>query len=173
MRIFNVAASRAKEKSVVIHSIHPDAVGIMNQDCYRKKLIDYYANIQTQTNKPTSTKNLQSLLNKTDANSGDFEKSVCKLLYNNGLGDYLFPQFEVGKYCIDFGLIINNKKIAIECDGFTYHSGIVKIQEDINRQLILERAGWRFFRIQSTDWFYKNSKVSSDLIQWITDNTTE
>jgi very-short-patch-repair endonuclease/KaiC/GvpD/RAD55 family RecA-like ATPase len=173
MRIFNVAASRAKEKSVVIHSIHPDAVGIMNHDCYRKKLIDYYSNIQNQTNKPTSTKNLQSLLNKTDANSGDFEKSVCKLLYNNGFGDYLYPQFEVGKYCIDFGLIINNKKIAIECDGFTYHSGIVKIQEDINRQLILERAGWRFFRIQSTDWFYKNSKVSSDLIQWITDNTTE
>ena len=173
MRIFNVAASRAKEKSVVIHSIHPDAVGIMNPDCYRKKLIDYYANIQNQTSKPNVTKNLQSLLNKTDANSGDFEKSVCKLLYNNGFGDYLFPQFEVGKYCIDFGLIVNNKKIAIECDGFTYHSGIMKIQEDINRQLILERAGWRFFRIQSTDWFYKNEKVSTDLIHWINENTTE
>lgn len=173
MRIFNVAASRAKEKSVVIHSIHPDAVGIMNHDCYRKKLIDYYANIQNQTNIATPTKNLQSLLNKTDANSGDFEKSVCKLLYHNGFGDYLYPQFKVGKYCIDFGIIVNNKKIAIECDGFAYHSGIVKIQADINRQLILERAGWRFFRIQSTDWFYKNSKVSSDLIQWITDNTSE
>jgi very-short-patch-repair endonuclease len=116
---------------------------------------------------------LQTLLNKTDANSGDFEKSVCKFIYNNGLGDFLFPQFEVGKYCIDFGLIINNKKLAIECDGFTYHSGVVKIQEDINRQLILERAGWLFFRIQSTDWFYRNSNVSADLINWIKNNTTE
>lgn len=173
MRIFNVAASRAKEKSVVIHSIHPDAVGIMNPDCYRKKLIDYYTNSQNKTKKQVTVKNLQTLLNKTDANSGDFEKSVCKLLYNNGLGDFLFPQFEVGKYCIDFGLIKNNKKLAIECDGFTYHSGIVKIQEDINRQLILERAGWRFFRVQSTDWFYRNSNVSAELINWINDNTVD
>ncbi|MBK8415186.1 MAG: hypothetical protein IPL22_12290 [Bacteroidetes bacterium] len=36
MRIFNVAASRAKERSVVVHSIHPDAVGLMNPRCYRK-----------------------------------------------------------------------------------------------------------------------------------------
>lgn len=171
MRIFNVAASRAKEKSVVVHSIHPDGVALMNPECYRKRLIDYYANIQNQTNKPYATKNLQALLKQTDVNSGDFEKSVCKLLYNKGFGDNLFPQFEIGKYCIDFGLIINNKKLAIECDGFTYHSGIVKIQEDINRQLILERAGWRFFRIQSTDWFYKNSTISTDLLRWIADNT--
>ena len=173
MRIYNVAASRAREKSVLIHSIHPDAVGIMSPDCYRKRLIDYYSNIQNQTNIIIPTRTLQTLLNKTDANSGDFEKSVCKLLFNNGFGDYLFPQFEVGKYCIDFGLILNNKKLAIECDGFSYHSGIAKIQEDINRQLILERAGWRFFRIQSTDWFYKNLKVSSNLIQWIRDNTMD
>jgi very-short-patch-repair endonuclease len=171
MRIFNVAASRAREKSILFHSIHPDAVGIMNPVCYRKKLIDYYSNIQNTTNKQIPTKNLETLLKKTDANSGDFEKSVCKLLYNKGFGDYLHPQFEVGKYRIDFGLILNNKKLAIECDGFTYHSGIAKIQEDINRQLILERAGWRFFRIQSTDWFYKNLNVSTNLIQWISDNT--
>ncbi len=173
MRIFNVAASRAREKSILFHSIHPDAVGIMSPECYRKRLIDYYSNIQNTTNKLIPTKNLETLLKKTDANSGDFEKSVCKLLYNNGFGDYLYPQFEVGKYRIDFGLILNNKKLAIECDGFSYHSGITKIQEDINRQLILERAGWRFFRIQSTDWFYKNLNVSSNLIQWISDNTKD
>ena len=173
MRIFNVAASRAKEKSVLIHSIHPDAVGIMNPNCYRKKLLDYYANIQNQRNQPTQVGNLQMLLNKTDTNSGEFEKSVCKFLFDNKLGNFIEPQYKVGNYKLDFGLIINNKKIAIECDGFQYHSEIEQIQNDINRQLILERAGWRFFRIQSTDWFYKNSKVSSDLIQWITDNTTE
>jgi very-short-patch-repair endonuclease len=173
MRIFNVAASRAKEKSVVVHSIHPDAVGIMNPECYRKKLLDYYSTGQSKSKNGNSALNLQSLLSRTDTNSGDFEKNVCRFLYDNGLGDYLFPQFEVGKYSIDFGIIKNNKKLAIECDGITYHSGIVKIQNDINRQLILERAGWRFFRIQSTDWFYRNSTVSRELINWINDNTTD
>jgi very-short-patch-repair endonuclease len=173
MRIFNVAASRAKEKSILFHSIHPDAVGIMNPDCYRKKLIDYYTNVQNKINNSISVKNLQTLINQTDANSGEFEKSVCRFLYNNGFGNFLFPQFEIGKYRIDFGLIKNNKKLAIECDGFTYHSGIAKIQEDIKRQLILERAGWCFFRIQSTDWFYRNSNVSAELINWIIYNSNE
>jgi very-short-patch-repair endonuclease len=172
MRIFNVAASRAKEKSVVIHSIHPDAVAIMNPDCYRKKLIDYYSNIKFEQDNPQS-KTLDELLNKCDPNSGEFEKTVCKFFYTNNLGDYLFPQFEVGKYLIDFGIIKNNRKLAIECDGFTYHSGIEKIKEDITRQLILERAGWRFFRIQSTDWFYKNEIVSRQLLNWIRENTID
>ena len=172
MRIFNVAASRAKEKSVVIHSIHPDAVAIMNPDCYRKKLIDYYANIKVGQENST-TRNLQNLLSLVDTNSGEFEKTVCKFMYNNGFGDFLTPQFEVGKYRIDFGMIKNNRKLAIECDGYTYHSGIAKIKEDIARQLILERAGWRFFRIQSTDWFYKNEIVSRKLLNWISENTTE
>lgn len=172
MRIFNVAASRAKEKSVVLHSIHPDALPLINPDCYRKKLLDYYSNYQNRTNGPAVVKNLQSLLNQVDVSSGEFEKGVCKLLYNNGFGDFLFPQFEVGKYHIDFGLIKNNRKLAIECDGMAYHSGIVKVQEDINRQLILERAGWRFFRIQSTDWFYRNAAVCDRLLAWINDSTT-
>jgi very-short-patch-repair endonuclease len=173
MRIFNVAASRAKEKSIVVHSIHPDAVAIMNPECYRKKLIDYYSNISIGQDEAKGIRNLQTLINKVDTNSGEFEKTVCKFLYNNELGNFLFPQFEVGKYRIDFGLIKNNKKLAIECDGFTYHSGIEKIKEDITRQMILERAGWRFFRIQSTDWFYKNEYVSSQLLNWINENTTE
>ncbi|MBI1225919.1 MAG: AAA family ATPase [Bacteroidetes bacterium] len=173
MRIFNVAASRAKEKSVVVHSIHPDAVAIMNPECYRKRLIDYYGNISIGQDGAKGVRNLQTLINQVDANSGEFEKTVCKFLYSNDFGDFLFPQFEVGKYRIDFGLIKNNKKLAIECDGFTYHSGIEKIKEDITRQLILERAGWRFFRIQSTDWFYKNEYVSRQLLNWITENTSE
>ena len=173
MRIFNVAASRAKEKSIVVHSIHPDAVAIMNPECYRKKLIDYYSNISIGQDEAKGIRNLQTLINQVDANSGEFEKTVCKFLYNNELGDFLFPQFEVGKYRIDFGLIKNNKKLAIECDGFTYHSGIEKIKEDITRQLILERAGWRFFRIQSTDWFYKNEYVSRQLLNWINENTSD
>ncbi|WP_421798055.1 AAA domain-containing protein [Haliscomenobacter sp.] len=169
MRIFNVAASRAKEKSVLIHSIHPEAIAIMNPDCYRKKLIDYYVG---KIN-PLPTGNNKKLCDQVDGNSGDFEKTVCIFLCDHNLGDYVYPQFEIGKYKIDFALIKNNKKLAIECDGVTFHSGIKKIQEDIARQLILERAGWRFFRIQSTDWFYKNEQVSRQLLNWVNENTSD
>ncbi len=77
----------------------------MNTDCYRKKLIDYYTNSHNRTSNKTSIRTLQSLCDKTDANSGEFERSVCKLLYNYGLGDCSFPQFEVEKSRINFGII--------------------------------------------------------------------
>ena len=173
MRIFNVAASRAKERSVVIHSIHPDAVAIMNPECYRKKLIDYYSSDQSTITNGRGKPTLDDLLKDTDPNSGEFEKSVCRLLYNNGFGEHIFPQFKVGKYSIDFGVIKNNKKLAIECDGVTFHSGMDNIRADISRQLILERAGWRFFRIQSTDWFYRNETTSRALITWLQENTLQ
>jgi hypothetical protein len=46
-----------------------------------------------------------------------------------------------------------------------------KIREDIARQLILERANWYFFRIQSADWFYRRKAVGEALLKWIAENT--
>jgi very-short-patch-repair endonuclease len=171
MRIYNVAASRAKEKSILFHSIHPDAIAIMNPDCYRKKLLDYY--LTAQIKPPVVNKSLQELLRKTDATSGNLEKEVCEYLYNKGWGEYIYPQFSVGNYKIDFGIIHNGKKLAVECDGIHYASGMDKIKEDIQRQLILERAGWQFFRVQSTEWFYNKEQLGNRLTEWLAQNTVE
>ena len=168
MRIYNVAASRARDKCILLHSIHPDAIALMNNpNCYRKKLLDYYLN----PNAPQKTSNLlQDLLNRVDANSGEFEKGVCSFLYNNNFGNFITPQYKVGGYKIDFGIVKNNKKIAIECDGYLSHSSYDQVRNDIKRQEILERVGWQFFRIQSTEWFYKNENVSRKLLRWLNEN---
>jgi very-short-patch-repair endonuclease len=47
--------------------------------------------------------------------------------------------------------------LAIECDGATYHSALWARERDRQRQEILERLGWHFFRIWSTDWFYRRA----------------
>ncbi len=47
--------------------------------------------------------------------------------------------------------------LAIECDGVTYHSALWARERDRQRQEILERLGWRFHRIWSTDWFYRRA----------------
>lgn len=165
MRIYNVAASRAKEKSVLVHSIHPDSISLMRDDCYRKKIIEYY-NVFAKTS-GTELKSLEELLRQVDVNSGDFERSVCTFLFDNEFGNYLFPQFSVGNYNIDFALIRNNQKIAIECDGQQYHSSTKQIQNDIKRQLILERAGWKFLRIQSIDWFSNQAIIKEEILEWL------
>jgi hypothetical protein len=42
--------------------------------------------------------------------------------------------------------------LAIECDGDRYHP-IEKLGEDMERQAILERLGWRFARIRGSEFF--------------------
>lgn len=171
MRIFNVASSRARERSVLFHSIHPDAVALMNPECYRKKLIDYYQLHAARFSEPAAvTASLPDLLEQVDTYGGDFQASVCRFLFEQGLGDYLHPQLEVGKYRIDFGLIAGNRKLAIECDGDRHAADLDRVREDIARQLILERAGWQFFRIQSTDWYYRREIVVQALLAWIREN---
>ena len=46
------------------------------------------------------------------------------------------------------------KRLAVECDGDRYHP-IEKLAEDMNRQAILERLGWKFARIRGSA-FYRN-----------------
>jgi very-short-patch-repair endonuclease len=48
--------------------------------------------------------------------------------------------------------------LAIECDGATYHSAPSARERDRLRQQQLERLGWRFHRIWSTDWFLRRNQ---------------
>ena len=51
--------------------------------------------------------------------------------------------------------------MAIECDGKNYHSAKNTRDRDRLRKEILERMGWHFYRIWSTDWF-KNTEVEKE-----------
>lgn len=174
-RIYNVAASRARNRSVLIHSINPDAVAKMNTDCWRYKLINYYQNIDNEDFHKKLTR--EDLLSKTDPNSGDFEKSVCRFLIDNNYGDFITPQYQIGPYKIDFGVILPNgednseSKLAIECDGYQYHNSANQVKEDIDRQIILERAGWQFYRVNSIEWYGEREKVEGRMRSWLVEKS--
>lgn len=61
--------------------------------------------------------------------------------------------------------IYNGTKVAIECDGERWHSGEEKIREDMERQAILERLGWRFIRIRGSEYYRDRSQTISRVIQ--------
>ncbi|WP_433211106.1 AAA domain-containing protein [Dactylosporangium sp. CS-047395] len=67
------------------------------------------------------------------------------------------PHFGVSGYAIDFACAHptnpNEMVLAIETDGETYHAASTARDRDRLRQEQLERLGWRFHRIWSTDWF--------------------
>jgi hypothetical protein len=72
------------------------------------------------------------------------------------------PQLGVCGYLIDF--VVQHPRqpgryvLAIECDGASYHSSATTRDRDRLRQEQLERLGWRFHRIWSTDWFSKKDE---------------
>lgn len=58
-----------------------------------------------------------------------------------------------GAYRLDMVAVCGKKRVAIECDGERWHSGEAKIREDMERQTILERLGWRFIRIRGSEYY--------------------
>lgn len=139
---YNVAASRARNQLWVIHSL--DVSKDLKYGDMRKDLIEYMAN----------PKNLAKSFDEVDKRSeSPFEKSVGKALV--AAGYHISQQWPVGSYRIDIVVLYNDDKVAIECDGEKFHSGEDKIREDLERQVILERLGWRFIRIRGSE-YYRN-----------------
>ncbi|MCB0964406.1 MAG: AAA family ATPase [Acidimicrobiales bacterium] len=77
----------------------------------------------------------------------------------------LVPQYGVSSYRLDFAAAHPDQPgrmvLAIECDGASYHSSPTARDRDRLRQEMLERLGWRFHRIWSTDWF-RNPEACTD-----------
>jgi very-short-patch-repair endonuclease len=74
-----------------------------------------------------------------------------------GAGLWVIPQYSTSGFGIDFGICHPEQPgrfpLAVEADGASYHSSKTARDRDRLRQDVLERLGWRFHRIWSTDWF--------------------
>ena len=55
--------------------------------------------------------------------------------------------------------------LAVEADGASYHSSPTVRDRDRLRQDHLERLGWRFCRIWSTDWFSDHTREVDRVMQ--------
>ena len=84
-----------------------------------------------------------------------FERDVQEQLKQHGV--VVIPQYGASGYWIDFAAMHPDRRsepvLAIETDGVMYHSSETARDHDRLRQQHLERLGWRFHRIWSSDWF--------------------
>jgi very-short-patch-repair endonuclease len=89
-----------------------------------------------------------------------FEADVRDALEARGIRTRL--QFGASRYRIDLVAMHPARPgrpvLAIECDGASYHSSATARDRDRLRQAHLQRLGWRFLRIWSTDWFYSREQ---------------
>jgi very-short-patch-repair endonuclease len=58
----------------------------------------------------------------------------------------------------------NDSRLAIECDGDRYHDSS-KWGDAMNRQRILERAGWKFWRCFASNFVLNRKQVTNDSIE--------
>lgn len=142
-RSFNVAASRAKEQSILIYSVPLEK---LSPECYRYKLISYY-NSDVEINK--KVENIKF--------STEFERDFYTSALEDGIE--LKYNFKIGKYEVDFVYESKNgRKIAIECDGDKYFTQ-KEFADQLTMQTILERCGWNFIRIRASSYYYNKENV--------------
>ncbi|MCS7151731.1 MAG: AAA domain-containing protein [Endomicrobia bacterium] len=97
----------------------------------------------------------------------EFEMEVQSEIEKLGLKVY--PQFRTCGFIID--LVVTdgkNRVLAVECDGWRFHYneyGVLR-EEDIERQRILERAGWKVIRITSRDFYRSRSKALKPIVEF-------
>lgn len=137
---YNVAVSRAKDQLWVVHSLDP-ARDLKAGDL-RRGLIEYARSPQEIANLIRSARSQVE---------SPFEAEVAKALAARHYP--IQQQFPVGSYRIDIAIIEGERRIAVECDGERWHSGEQKLLEDLERQTVLERLGWRFIRIRGSRYY--------------------
>lgn len=96
-----------------------------------------------------------------------FEVSVKTRLEQAGLE--VIPQYGTSGYRIDFAVPHPSRRermvLAIEADGASYHSSPTARDRDRLRQEVLERLGWTFHRIWSTDWFNNPEAETAKVVE--------
>ncbi|WML53328.1 AAA domain-containing protein [Neobacillus sp. PS3-12] len=142
-RRFNVAVSRAKDQLWLVHT--PTINDIRNKDCLRYQLISYCENPEKEI-----------LESDRALCESEFEKAVFDQITSRGYR--VIPQVEVAGYRIDLVVEGSKGKIAVECDGDQWH-GPDRFDYDMNRQRILERCGWKFWRVRGSDYYYNPEKA--------------
>ena len=116
------------------------------------------------SSKKTSIDNFNSDL------ESPFEEEVYEALTEHFDEVKIIPQLQFAGFRID--LVYDTKKIgipkiAIECDGAEYHLSQEAYLHDRHRQNILERHGFVFHRIWSTNWWRNPKKETQKLVEFI------
>jgi very-short-patch-repair endonuclease len=153
-RRLNVAVTRAKHRTTLVSSFSSKDMDPERSQAEGVKLLRQYLQYVE-----SGGMNLGDyVLEKPALNP--FEVDVRDTLARRGLK--LTAQYGTSGYWIDYAVQHPTQPgryvLAIECDGASYHSSESARDRDRLRQEQLERLGWRFHRIWSSEWFHNKER---------------
>ena len=154
-RRLNVAVTRAKKRITLVSSFSSKDMDPDKSNAEGVKLLRQYLQYIESLGKNLGDR----VIDKPVLNP--FEVDVRDTLEREGLK--LIAQYGTSGYWIDFAVQHPDRPgdlvLAIECDGATYHSSESARDRDRLRQEQLERLGWRFCRIWSSEWFHQKERA--------------
>lgn len=162
-RRLNVAVTRAKSNVQLVSAMHYTDIDLKRTNSEGVRLLREYLDYAENGDKALER---SISVPSDDQFDSDFEMEVCEFLRSNGFS--VDSQVGCSGFRIDLGLRMPESSdyvLAIECDGATYHSSKNARDRDRLRQQILERMGWKFHRVWSTDWFRNRAEEERRLLE--------
>lgn len=143
--MLNVAFTRARDELHVFHSAPIETFSMANaREGAIAKWLEHCAHVEREGGQRVSGR-----AGKIDS---EFESEVAEALRARGLE--VTHQYPACGFSIDLVCDLEGERLAVECDGEIYHHdehGNLRI-EDVERQAVLERAGWTVLRIAYRNW---------------------
>lgn len=142
---WNVAVSRARDQLWLVHSFDPAAQ--LKPDDLRRSLFDWADGVMSGT---------IGAAEPFDLPDPEFTGQVLRALRKRGYR--VEAGHDAGAWRLDMVVRARGRAAAIECDGSDREDEDA-IRRDMERQTVLERAGWKFVRVRSADWFRRPEKT--------------
>jgi len=169
-RRLNVAITRSRSGMIIVSSLKvADLLATNAQSRGFNCLKDFLAELENTEQARTFGIGSKRFERRNDGVSNivycesPFEEQVVEFLENEGYD--IECQYGAGKFRLDIIVKERGKNIlAIECDGAAYHSSLVARTRDRARQRVLEKLGWRFHRVWSTNWWYFEQQEKEGII---------
>jgi very-short-patch-repair endonuclease len=139
---YNVASSRAKDQLWLVHSLDPRRD--LQPTDLRRRLIEHVQNPAAAAEAAPEPARARK------RTPSAFETEVVAGL--RAAGFQADTQVEVGGYRIDIVVSDGRRRVAIECDGDRVQA-LDRVADEMARQAVLERVGWRFIRLRATKFF--------------------
>jgi very-short-patch-repair endonuclease/DNA polymerase III delta prime subunit len=139
-KVFNVAASRARDQLWVVHSLDPGRD--LKAGDLRLQLISHVEDLDSLR---------KDSVEPQEHFASPFEKRLCTELAEAHYRTRL--HWPVGDLTIDIVVESSSgKRVALLCEG-DRHDPPEDLAEMMERQVILERLGWKFFRLRASEFF--------------------
>ena len=172
-RRLNVAITRSRNGMSIVSSLKAEDLAASNAqsrgfECLKALLLDL-ENEEVIRGFGLTSKRFERQIDgvaNTIFCESPFEEQVVTFLENQGYE--LECQHGAGKFRLDIVVKeAGHNLLAIECDGAAYHSSMVARTRDRARQRILEKLGWRFHRVWSTNWWHFEDQEKQAIVSAI------